>query len=138
VVHEPGGVAELREQLRAAMTLLPSTLGGARSQPLDVGRATRVVQPAQRTALAVRDGGCVFPGCSRPLVWCEAHHLWHWLDGGPTDLANLILLCRAHHRAVHEGRWHLARGPDGRLTATPPQRRRWTAPPLSGGTRPSG
>ncbi|HEX2158646.1 MAG TPA: HNH endonuclease signature motif containing protein, partial [Actinomycetes bacterium] len=88
------------------------------------GRTSRVVQPAQRTALAVRDGGCVFPGCARPLAWCEAHHLVHWLDGGPTDLANLILVCRAHHRAVHEGRWRLHRDPDGRLTASPPQRRR--------------
>jgi hypothetical protein len=34
----------------------------------------------------VRDGGCVFPGCDRPLAWCDAHHLWHWVDGGPTDL----------------------------------------------------
>ena len=112
----------LTAQLRAAMALLPPVLGGAPTQPLEVGRASRVVQPAQRTALAVRDGGCVFPDCSRPLTWCEAHHLRHWLHGGPTDLANLALLCRAHHRAVHEGGWQLARGPDGRLTATPPQR----------------
>jgi hypothetical protein len=92
------------------------------TQPLEVGRTSRVVQPAQRNALAVRDGGCVFPDCDRPLAWCEAHHLRHWLHGGPTDLANLALLCRAHHRAVHEGGWRLARGPDGRLTATPPHR----------------
>jgi Domain of unknown function (DUF222)/HNH endonuclease len=94
----------LATTLRAAMALLPPTLGGAPCQPLDVGPATRVVTPAQRTALAVRDGGCSFPGCSRPLGWCDAHHLRHWVDGGPTDLANLVLLCRAHHRAVHEGR----------------------------------
>jgi HNH endonuclease len=117
------GLGGLAGWLRAAMTRLPATLGGARPQPLDVGRTSRVVTPAQRQALAVRDGGCVFPGCSRPLVWCEAHHVWHWLDGGPTDLANLVLLCRAHHRAVHEGGWHLARGPDGEVTATPPHRR---------------
>jgi hypothetical protein len=70
-------------------------------------------------ALAVRDRGCVFPGCDRPLSWCDAHHLWHWVDGGPTDLNNLALLCRAHHRAVHEGGWQLTRGPDGRFTASP-------------------
>jgi len=46
----------------------------------------------------------------------------HWLDGGPTDLGNLALVCRAHHRAIHEGGWHLARGPDGRFSATPPHR----------------
>jgi Domain of unknown function (DUF222)/HNH endonuclease len=113
----------LGAQLRAAVALLPAVLGGAASQPLDVGRATRVVQPAQRSALAVRDGGCVFPGCDRPLAWCEAHHLRHWLHGGLTDLSNLALVCRAHHRAVHEGGWRLTRQPDGRLTATPPHRR---------------
>jgi hypothetical protein len=120
--HDPGGEASLAERLRLAAALLPPILGGAPSQPLDVGRASRVVQPGQRSALAVRDGGCVFPGCDRPLAWCEAHHLRHWLDGGPTNLSNLVLLCRAHHRAVHEGGWQLARGPDGRLTATPPSR----------------
>jgi hypothetical protein len=119
---DPGGEGGLAEWLRTAAKLLPPVLGGAPTQPLDVGRTTRVVQPAQRTALAVRDGGCVFPGCDRPLAWCEAHHLVHWLDGGPTDLDNLALLCRAHHRAVHEGGWRLARGPDGWPTATPPHR----------------
>jgi hypothetical protein len=114
----------LAARLRAAMTLLPPVLGGAPTQPLEVGRISRVVQAAQRAALAIRDGGCVFPGCDRPLAWCEAHHLRHWLHGGPTDLANLALLCRAHHRAVHEGGWQLARAPDGRLTATPPYRHR--------------
>jgi hypothetical protein len=122
VTSDPSEVVGLQQRLWAAMALLPPVLGGAPTQPLDVGRASRVVQPAQRTALAVRDGGCVFPDCTRPLAWCEAHHLRHWLYGGPTDLANLALLCRAHHRAVHEGGWQLARQPDGRLTATPPHR----------------
>jgi hypothetical protein len=121
---EPVG---LQGRLRAALALLPPALGGAPSRPLDVGRSTRVVTPAQRSALAVRDEGCVFPGCDRPLAWCEGHHLVSWLDGGPTDLANLALLCRAHHRNVHEGGWQLTRGPDGRYTATPPQRRHWAA-----------
>jgi hypothetical protein len=121
--HNPPGPAGLQVQLRTAMALLPPPLGGAPSQPLDLGRATRVIHPTQPSALAVRDGGCVFPGCDRPLGWCDAHHLHHWVHGGPTDLANLALLCRAHHRAVHEGGWHLARGPDGRFAATPPHRR---------------
>jgi len=116
---DPAELEGLQGRLRAAMTWLPPTLGGAPSQPLDVGRSTRVVSPAQRSALAVRDTGCVFPGCDRPLGWCDAHHRWHWVDGGPTDLANLALLCRAHHRAVHEGGWQLTRGPDGRFTASP-------------------
>jgi hypothetical protein len=117
-----GGDDRLAVRLRAAMALLPPILGGPPTQSLEVGRTTRVVTPAQRSALAVRDGGCVFPDCQRPLSWCEAHHLRHWLEGGPTDLANLALVCRAHHRAVHEGGWRLQRGPDGRLTATPPPR----------------
>jgi Domain of unknown function (DUF222)/HNH endonuclease len=117
---EDGGLAA---QLRAAARLLPPTLGGAPTMPLEVGRTTRVVSAAQRAALVVRDGGCVVPGCDRPPGWCEAHHLVPWLEGGPTDLANLALVCRAHHRAVHEGGWRLGRDPDGRFTATPPQRR---------------
>jgi hypothetical protein len=115
-----GGLAA---RLQAARRLLPPALGGPPTQPLEVGRATRTVSRAQRTALVVRDGGCGFPGCDRPQSWCEAHHLRHWLHGGPTDLANLTLLCRAHHRAVHEGGWRLDRDPDGRLTATPPHHR---------------
>jgi Domain of unknown function (DUF222) len=127
---DPSAPVGLQERLRAAMALLPPTLGGAPSRPLEVGRATRVVAPAQRAALAVRDGGCVFPDCDRPLAWCDAHHLWHWVDGGPTELGNLALVCREHHRQVHEGGWQLARGPDGRFTATPTSED--TAPPKGG------
>jgi Domain of unknown function (DUF222) len=87
--HGPDDNDGLAARLRAAMALLPPVLGGAPSQPLDVGRASRVITPAQRSALAVRDRGCVFPDCDRPLAWCEGHHLVHWADGGPTDLANL-------------------------------------------------
>jgi Domain of unknown function (DUF222)/HNH endonuclease len=118
-----GTAGAVAARLRAAVALLPAALGGAPTQPLEVGRATRVVSPAQRTALAVRDGGCGFPGCDRPPAWCDAHHLRHWVHGGPTDLANLVLLCRAHHRAVHEGGWRLRRQAGGHLTATPPHRR---------------
>jgi hypothetical protein len=107
-------------QLQAATALLPPALGGAPSQPLNLGRATRVVSPAQRHALAVRDRGGVVPDCDRPLAWCDDHHLQHWADGGPTNLDNLALLCRAHHRAVHEDGWQLTRGPNGRFSATPP------------------
>jgi HNH endonuclease len=121
--HAPDGDPGLTQRLQAAMALLPPILGGAPSQPLDLGRTTRVVTPTQRTALAVRDGGWVVPGCARPLAWGEAHHLVPWLDGGPTDLENLALVCRAQHRAVHEGGWQLQRQPDGRLTAAPSRRR---------------
>jgi len=75
------------------------------SQPLDLGRKTKVVPPALRRAVAVRDGGCAFPGCGRPSSWCDAHHVDHWADGGSTSLVNLVLLCRRHHRLVHHRRF---------------------------------
>lgn len=73
------------------------------SQPLELGRATKVVPPGLRRAIAVRDGGCRFPGCGRPPGWCDAHHVRHWADGGETSLSNLVLLCRPHHRVIHRG-----------------------------------
>lgn len=78
------------------------TRGG--SQLLDVGRATRTIPPAMRRALLVRDGGCIQPRCTIPAAWCDAHHVVHWADGGRTGIDNLVLLCRRHHRGVHEGR----------------------------------
>jgi len=76
---------------------------GGESEVLDVGRATRTVPAAIRKALIIRDRHCRFAGCDRPHRWCDAHHVEHWADGGATSLDNLILLCRRHHRAVHEG-----------------------------------
>ena len=73
-----------------------------RSEPLDVGRRTPVVPPAMRRAVIVRDRHCRFPGCDRPHTWCDAHHVVHWADGGPTAVPNLVLLCRRHHRLVPE------------------------------------
>jgi hypothetical protein len=67
---------------------------------LDVGRRTRTVPSAIRRALVHRDRGCRFPGCG--ARFCDAHHIVHWADGGRTRLDNLVLLCRRHHRAVHE------------------------------------
>ena len=74
-------------------------------QPLDVGRRTRIIPPALRRALTTRDQGCRFTGCDRPPAWTDAHHVQHWIHGGPTSLSNLVLLCRHHHRLVHEGGW---------------------------------
>jgi hypothetical protein len=75
----------------------------AASEPLELGRRTKVVPPGLRRAIAVRDGGCRFPGCGRPPGWCDAHHVRHWADGGGTSLSNLVLLCRPHHRTIHRG-----------------------------------
>ncbi|MBN2114806.1 MAG: HNH endonuclease, partial [Acidimicrobiia bacterium] len=57
--------------------------------------------PALRKALELRDQHCTHPGCQIPARWCDAHHVVHWADGGTTDLSNLRLLCRQHHRHAH-------------------------------------
>jgi hypothetical protein len=88
---------------------------------LDLGRATRVVTDAQRRALRLRDGGCGFPECDRPHEWCDAHHVVPWEHGGCSDQDNLVLLCRRHHRLVHEGGWHIERDAEtGEVRAKPP------------------
>jgi Domain of unknown function (DUF222)/HNH endonuclease len=94
---------------------------GADSAVIDVGRSRRVISPAQRKALNVRDKGCRWPGCDRPATWTSGHHVVHWINGGGGDLANLILLCYRHHWMVHEGRWQLVKADDGRMLAVPPQ-----------------
>jgi len=89
------------------------------SAVLDVGRARRVPGPATRRALQARDGGCVWPGCDRPVSWNQAHHLTHWAQGGSTDLENLVSVCRAHHWKLHEGGWRLIRNGDGMVVVPP-------------------
>ena len=78
---------------------------GARSQPLDIGRATRTIPNHIRRALIVRDKGCAFPGCDRRPRQRRAHHCAHWADGGPTSVDNLVLLCGHHHRLIHHSHW---------------------------------
>jgi hypothetical protein len=78
---------------------------------LDVGRRTRAISPGLRRALVHRDGGCRFPGCGMKL--CDAHHVEPWADGGKTSLANTLLLCRRHHRAVHEEGFSMELAPNG-------------------------
>jgi uncharacterized protein DUF222/HNH endonuclease len=87
---------------------------------VDVGRATRAVSAPTRRALNARDEHCRWPGCERAASWSAAHHLVHWIQGGGTDLSNLILLCHRHHWMVHEGGWKLAHANDDRLLAIPP------------------
>jgi hypothetical protein len=86
--------------------------------PVELGRSSRLFSPSQRRLLALRDGGCRFPGCHRPPSFTDAHHVHSWLDGGATDVANGLLLCRFHHRLVHEGGWTLTvtdRGTDAEV-----------------------
>jgi hypothetical protein len=80
---------------------------------VEIGARTRTIPPALRRALHHRDRGCRFPGCGVRVG--QGHHLHHWAQGGPTTLSNLALLCRRHHRAVHEEGYEVARGPDGAL-----------------------
>jgi len=86
-------------------------------QPLDVGRKTRIIPPALRRALRSRDSGCRFPGCTHTR-FLDGHHIKHWADGGKTKLSNLMMLCRFHHRQVHEGRVRVQVLDDGALRFT--------------------
>jgi hypothetical protein len=67
----------------------------------------RVFTPEQRRFLALRDGGCRFPHCDRPSAFTDAHHIISWRSGGDTNVSNALLLCRFHHRLVHEGGWRV-------------------------------
>jgi hypothetical protein len=90
-------------------------------QVLDVGRRTRAIPPAIMRALQARDRGCRFPACT--VRHAQGHHLQRWANGGPTRLDNLALLCRRHHRAVHEEGYRVARASDGTLRFTTPRGR---------------
>jgi hypothetical protein len=87
---------------------------------IDVGRAKRVISGPTKRALYARDGHCVWPGCERPPSWSDAHHLVHWIHGGPTNLDNLALLCHRHHRMVHEDNWQIAKTDDGQIMPIAP------------------
>ncbi|TMG62058.1 MAG: DUF222 domain-containing protein, partial [Chloroflexi bacterium] len=90
------------------------------SVTIDVGRSKRVISNTLRKALKIRDGHCRWPGCERPASWCDGHHLVHWIHGGETNLGNLVLLCRRHHRMVHEGGWQLIKTEDHQIVTIAP------------------
>lgn len=111
---------------------------GEGGEILNVGRKTRTVPPHIRRALEERDRGCRYPGCASRFT--EAHHVKHWADGGETSLANTVLLCRRHHRALHEGRARMALNAQGQAvfftragtmiaSAPPPRSATGTLPP---------
>lgn len=89
-------------------------------RPIDVGYTRRIATVAQRRAIAVRDGGCTFPGCDAPVEWCDLHHVTWWNRGGPTDLANLVALCRHHHGVTHRNGWSMRLSDDQVPTWTSP------------------
>src|SRR4029079_18683585 len=98
---------------------------------LEIGARTRTIPAALRRALHHRDRGCRFPGCGLPFG--QGHHIRHWAQGGPTTLSNLALLCRRHHRAVHEEGYQVGRLPDGELQFRTPHG--WVLPDVPPPTR---
>lgn len=101
--------------------VVPIVMNG-QSQPLDVGRVTRVIPEGVRRAVAARDGGCA--RCGRPPSWCEVHHILPWEDDGETKVENCVMLCRVCHRLVHHSEWEV-RLRDGLPEFLPP---RWIDP----------
>jgi hypothetical protein len=127
--------AETFRRIACDAGLVPM-LHGATGETIDVGRRTRTISPALRRALEARDHGCQFPGCTNRL-YVHAHHIQHWANGGATSPENLVLLCSAHHRMVHEGGFRVSRAGGGiefhdphgrrldRCPATAPVARGW-------------
>jgi hypothetical protein len=113
----PISVSEAR-RLACDCKLVPVVLD-AKSRPLDIGRATRLIPTHIRRAVVDRDKGCTFPGCDRPPKHCQAHHVVEWRDGGDTAVPNLALLCGRHHRIVHHTEWEV-RMNQGRPEFLPP------------------
>ena len=112
------GPAQAR-RLLCDCTIIPAVLG-ATSEPLDIGRATRIWPTGLRRAITLRDKGCVFPGCDRPARWSDLHHIQFWINGGPTSLNNGAVLCGYHHTLIHQGDWTIRMGNDGHPDVIPP------------------
>ncbi|OZF61177.1 HNH endonuclease [Rhodococcoides fascians] len=100
--------------------LLTAIVMDENGNPLNLARTARTVTAKQKRALTARDHGCAFPGCGKPAAWTEGHHIWHWADGGPTDMDNLVLLCGFHHRLVHHSDWEVFIGTDQHPWFVPP------------------
>lgn len=106
-------------ELAAQAEIIPAVLDSA-GAVLSLGRSRRIATRPQTLALIARDRGCSFPGCDHPPEWCERHHIRGWVDGGPTDLDNLTLLCRYHHRNFASRGWVCRMRPDGIPEWIPP------------------
>src|SRR5438309_5024082 len=119
---EGGGTVPAETVQRYACDSAISRITGQGELEHELNHASRTLPASTRRALEARDRHCVFPGCTRPLNWCDGHHLVWWTRGGATALPNLALLCRPHHRMVHEEGWTFERR-DGRFVTRPPARR---------------
>ena len=106
---------------RIACDAAKVTMRHRSGQILSAGRKTRTIPPPIRRALEFRDRGCRFPGCT--TQHCDAHHIVHWADGGETKLSNLVLLCRRHHRLLHEGGFGVRISEDGAVEFVHPRGR---------------
>src|SRR3546814_20719494 len=109
-------------------TAMVAVLFDGKGHILDANDAAETWTPRQRRAIAARDRHCTFPSCTRPPRHCDVHHLEHRHEGGPTKTSNGALLCRFHHRLLHEYGWTLT-VEDGRWTATDRHGHRWTGHP---------
>jgi hypothetical protein len=119
-------IAGATVQRLACDAAITRVLLDADSAVIDVGRSRRVVGGSTRRALNVRDRGCRWPGCDRPVSWTSAHHVVHWAHGGATDMANLVLICHRHHWMLHEGGWQLVRADGAEVRVVPPLPGRWS------------
>ena len=95
---------ETVRRLACDATIIPTVMGAA-GAVVDLGMDVRLFSTAQVKRLWLRDRHCTYPGCTMPASWCDAHHLVHWADAGPTDLDNAALLCERHHTIVHQRRY---------------------------------
>ncbi|WP_432878317.1 DUF222 domain-containing protein [Kribbella sp. CA-245084] len=129
-VYGDGLSAAAIRRLACDAKVIPLVLGTS-SEPLDVGRAERLVTRAMRRALNTRDKGCVV--CGAPPIMCDAHHLTSWIDGGETKISNLVLLCRRHHIDLHAGDWTITIT-NGKVHVSRPH---WADPPPRQRTSPT-
>jgi hypothetical protein len=146
--EEPAGTCELDDghalsrdlALRLACDCEVTTVTTRDGLPIDAGRTRRVISHRMRSALHVRDRGCLFPGCGAPSRRTEGHHLRHWALGGPTNLENLASLCKYHHLRHHLGDFRIEKLPGGEFRFITPAGRektghRTSVDPSTGGAR---
>ncbi len=125
---------EIVRRMACDAEIIPIILGGS-GGPADAGRSRRTVSLRLRRLLVARDRHCRWPGCHEPPSRCDAHHIWHWIDGGPTNLDNLVLLCHRHHHHLHQHGYRMVPQPDGTWAAVQESGRGPTPTPRRGKRR---